>query len=221
MNSDINIEKKRLTVFIEGAGSEFVQGTITKEDLDSFKSSGLSWHDYCIQELGLDGYWEINNISHMTGITVDNAQIKIMIDEKEIWSGDYLSIFENNDECTSNISSSKHGVMATGDNEVRNTHVLISAMTSENLHAETSVVFDDNTKGFSLELPSDDNDSRLFINNLEFGFIIESTDEMGYGHDYGDYILGFIFNEKKYEFEYPGGTGIPDVYVETKPDWLK
>ena len=51
----------------------------------------------------------------MTGITVDNAQIKIMIDEKEIWSGDYWSIFENNDECTSNISSSKHGVMATGD----------------------------------------------------------------------------------------------------------
>ena len=75
MNPDVNIEKKRLTVFIEGAGSEFLQGTITKEDLDNFKSSGLSWHDYCIQELGLDGYWEINNISHMTGITVNNAQI--------------------------------------------------------------------------------------------------------------------------------------------------
>ena len=34
MNPDVNIEK-RLTVFIEGAGSEFLQGTITKEDLDN------------------------------------------------------------------------------------------------------------------------------------------------------------------------------------------
>ena len=98
MNSDINIGKKRLTVFIEGAGSEFVQGIIKKEELDAFKSSGLSWQDYCVQELGLDGYWDVNNISHLTGITVDNAQLSMMIDDKEIWSGDYRSIFKENDD---------------------------------------------------------------------------------------------------------------------------
>ena len=43
--------QKKLTVFIEGIGSEFVQGTIKKEELDTFKSSGLSWQDYCIQEV--------------------------------------------------------------------------------------------------------------------------------------------------------------------------
>ena len=133
--------QKKLTVFIEGIGSEFVQGTIKKEELDTFKSSGLSWQDYCIQELGLDGYWDVNNIAHLTGITIDNAQLGIMIDDKEIWSGDYWSIFEENDEMTSNIHSSDHGVLAKGDNEVPDTHVLISAVTSENLHAETSVVF--------------------------------------------------------------------------------
>tara|TARA_B110000003_G_scaffold270375_2_gene302731 strand:- start:25 stop:690 length:666 start_codon:yes stop_codon:yes gene_type:complete len=221
MNPDINSEKKRLTVFIEGTGSEFIQGTITKEDLDNFKSSGLSWHEYCRIELELDGYWDVNNISHLTGITMDNAQLSIMIDEKEIWSGDYWSIFEENDEMTSNISSSEYGIMAKGDNEIPNTHVLISAMTSENLHAETSVVFDDSKQDFSLELPSDDNDGRFFINNFEFGFIIENTDGMGYGYDYGDYILGFIFDGKKYELEYPGGMGDPDIYVDKKPDWLK
>ena len=60
-----------------------------------------------------------------------------------------------------------------------------------------------------------------FINNFEFGFIIVCTDDMGYGYDYGDYILGFIFDGEKYEFEYPGGMGIPDIYVDKKPDWFK
>ena len=115
--------QKKLTVFIEGVGSEFLQATITKEDLDNFKSSGLSWHEYCKTELELDGYWDVNNISHLTGITMDNAQLSIMIDEKEIWSGDYWSIFEENDEMTSNISSSEYGIMATGDNEIPNTNV--------------------------------------------------------------------------------------------------
>ena len=90
--------QKKLTVFIEGIGSEVAQGTIKKEELDAFKSSGLSWHDYCIQELGLDGYWDVCNISGLTGITVDNAQLSIMIDDKEIWSGDYWSIFKENDD---------------------------------------------------------------------------------------------------------------------------
>ena len=33
-------------------------------------------------------------------ITVDNAQLSIMIDDKEIWSGDYWSIFKENDNMT-------------------------------------------------------------------------------------------------------------------------
>ena len=43
MNPDINIEKKRLTVFKEGAGSEFLQGPITKEDLDNYQSDYKAW----------------------------------------------------------------------------------------------------------------------------------------------------------------------------------
>ena len=50
-------------------------------------------------------------------ITVDNAQLSIMIDDKEIWSGDYWSIFKENDNMTSNIYTSEHGVLAKGDNE--------------------------------------------------------------------------------------------------------
>ena len=29
------------------------------------------------------------------------------------------------------------------------------------------------------------------------------------------------FDGKKYEFEYPGVMGIPYIYVDKKPDWLK
>ena len=31
-----------------------------------------------------------------------------------------------------------------------------------------------------------------FINDLELGFIIASTDEMAYGADYGDFILSLF-----------------------------
>ena len=41
----------------------------------------------------------------------------------------------------------------------------------------------------------------------KFGLITVSTDEMGYGLDYGDYILGFTYDNKDVVFEYPGGVG--------------
>ena len=43
------------------------------------------------------------------------------------------------------------------------------------------------------------------IKNL--GFIILCTDEMGYGIDYGDFIIGFNYKGAKCYFEYPGGSG--------------
>ena len=211
--------KNKLTVLIEGTGSEFVQGTIKKEHFDAYKYSGLSWQDYCTKNWKLDGYWDVNNISHLTGITIDNAVITIMIDNQKIWAGKYCSILENADDPdASTVFVHEHGIMAIGDNEVSETHVLISSITSEHLQAETTINI--NTKEVSFELPSEDNGNKCFINDLELGFIIESTDGMGYGYDYGDFILGFIFDGVKYEFEYPGGMGIPEIYVEKKPDWL-
>ena len=43
------------------------------------------------------------------------------------------------------------------------------------------------------------------INKL--GIIKLSTDEMGFGLDFGDFINGIIYNKTPYYFEFPGGFG--------------
>ena len=33
------------------------------------------------------------------------------------------------------------------------------------------------------------------------------TDEMGFGIDFGDYLIGFVYDDLPIHFEFPGGTG--------------
>ena len=48
--------------------------------------------------------------------------------------------------------------------------------------------------------------SSFDINKM--GFIIVSTDEMGYGIDYGDYILGFTYGSSEIYFDFPGRRSV-------------
>lgn len=41
----------------------------------------------------------------------------------------------------------------------------------------------------------------------KFGLLVVTTDEMGYGIDYGDYIIGFNYDDSDVYFEFPGGVG--------------
>jgi len=43
----------------------------------------------------------------------------------------------------------------------------------------------------------------------KLNFMTVSTDSAGYGTDYGDFIVGVIYENKKYYFDYPGGAGSP------------
>jgi len=52
-----------ISVSIKGLGSEVCQGSLPTNKLENFKSSDLSWNDFCQKELELDGYWEINNVN--------------------------------------------------------------------------------------------------------------------------------------------------------------
>ena len=207
-----------ISVSIKGLGSEVCQGSLPTSKLENFKSSNLSWNDFCQKELELDGYWEINNISHLTGISTDNAEISIMVNKNEVWSGGYHSLFLDDDE--SSVFTKDYGVMAIGSNSIPENSSLITAITSEYFDVKEDAEIKIGNTNIDIQFPSDDN-YKFFINDLELGFIIASTDEMAYGADYGDFILGFIFNKQKIYFEYPGGMGLPEVFLEKKPDWLK
>jgi hypothetical protein len=76
----INSSELKIEVFIQGIGSEFCQGSISITNYLKFIASGIDWDTFCREELELDGYWEINNIAHMTGIIDENAQLTIQID---------------------------------------------------------------------------------------------------------------------------------------------
>ena len=41
----------------------------------------------------------------------------------------------------------------------------------------------------------------------KMGVIRLSTDEMGFGIDFGDYIKGVVYNQTPYYFEFSGGVG--------------
>ena len=45
------------------------------------------------------------------------------------------------------------------------------------------------------------------FNIKKFGLIVLSTDEMGYGVDFGDYVLGFRYQDENVNCEFPGGVG--------------
>ena len=47
----------------------------------------------------------------------------------------------------------------------------------------------------------------------KFGLVTVSTDEMGYGIDYGDYIIGFTYDNSDVYLEFPGGVGPQDSPV--------
>ena len=207
-----------ISVSIKGLGSEVCQGSIPTSKFENFKSFDLNWNDFCQKELELDGYWEINNISHLTGISTDNAEISIMINKNEVWSVGYHSLFPDDDE--SSVYTKDQGVMAIGSNSIPENSSLITSITSEYFDVKEDVEIKIGNTNIDIQFPSDDN-YKFFINDLELGFIIASTDEMAYGADYGDFILGFIFNKQKIYFEYPGGMGLPKVFLEKKPDWLK
>lgn len=178
----------KIDIKLEGLGHELCQDTIEKEKYESYKNNYDDWNVFCADELGLDGYWDFNNISHITGLTTDNCTITIRINGENLFEGDYWALqeklFEDDSPENNKNVSKDYGKHIDKEND----KYLVTTRTSEffEIHDNISI---ENFDVFKL------------------GFLMASTDELGYGYDYGDYFLGFRYDDEDYYFEYPGGVG--------------
>tara|TARA_X000000368_G_C23033978_1_gene713775 strand:- start:1503 stop:2156 length:654 start_codon:yes stop_codon:yes gene_type:complete len=205
---------KQLKVYISGPGSEFNQGFISKNDYNEWieNKEMLSqtysviqislWNQFCINHLGKDGYWDINDVSAFTALRFDQAFIEIYIEDKLFFSGKILDLMSKHfdeDEITKSKNISKDYGKSflpedwdnffTLESFNKRNKKLVTTLTTEN--------FEVNEKA---ELKSS-----FDIN--KFGLLVVATDEMGYGIDYGDYIIGFTYDNSDVYFEFPGGVG--------------
>jgi len=206
---------KTLSVKCEGAASEFCQGFLSQENYKAwlnfnnpYSFSMISpWDDFCKEELSLDGYWEVNNVSHFTAINIDHCNIEIKLDDKLIFKGSYNSfreLFDEEDVLEANcINESKdygsweypenaeypEWLRERANNLVRQEQVLVTTQTDEYFSVEEEIQLKE----------------EFDFNKL--GVILLCTDQMGFGLDFGDFINGVVYNKISYYFEFPGGVG--------------
>ena len=183
-NSEFNIK-----ISLKGIGNELCQDFLKHEDYEEFEKNYDDWDTFCKDKLGLDGYFEFNKAAHLTGLTNEQASIKFEINKKVIFNGNYFDLqkelFEDDFQNNKNVSKNygKH-ILSQKENKF-----LITTRTFENFEVSQNVT----TKEFEFH---------------KFGFIVASSDELGYGTDYGDFILGLIYEGEEFYLEYPGGVGI-------------
>ena len=205
---------KKLKVFISGSGSEFNQGYILKKDYEEWvkyndrlskTSSEFNislWNQFCIDYLNVDGYWDVSDISTFTGLGYDQAFIKIYIDDSLFFSGNILKLinqyFDGDGIINSKNVSKDYGksnlpedwdVFFKSESFKKRNKKLVTTKTLENFEVKEE-----------FELKSS-------FDIKKFGLIVVTTDEMGYGIDFGDYILGFTYENSDTYFEFPGGIG--------------
>ena len=205
---------KQLKVYISGPGSEFNQGFISKNDYNEWieNKEMLSqtysviqislWNQFCVNHLGKDGYWDINDVSAFTALQFDKAFIEIYIEDKLFFSGkisDLMNKYFDEDEIKKSKNVSKDYGKSflpedwdnffTPESFNKRNKKLVTTLTAENFEVSGLLEFK----------------SSFDIN--KFGLITVSTDEMGYGIDYGDYIIGFTYDNSDVYFEFPGGVG--------------
>lgn len=211
---------KKLKVFISGSGSEFNQGYILKKDYEEWvKYNGrLSktssefnislWNQFCIDYLNVDGYWDVSDVSAFTGLGYDQAFIEIYIDDSLFFSGNILKLkkqyFDEDEIVNSKNVSNDYGksylpedwdIFFKSESFKKRNKKLVTTQTLENFEVNEE-----------FELKSS-------FDIKKFGLIVVTTDEMGYGIDFGDYILGFTYENSDTYFEFPGGIGQLDTPI--------
>ena len=203
-----DLKETNITIQLTGNGSEFNQGFITKDDYNKWlkhKKTNQNWNEFCTKELSKDGYWDVSEISSFTGFNKDLISINIFINDQEFFSGNYNSLldkfFGEEGEISQNINVSKNygkyifpkdGEWNTFfDNEEfeKRNKKLVTAFTSEQFDISTMIK---TYKNFSIE---------------KLGFALISTDELGYGKDFGDFIRDIKYDGIELDIEFPGGVG--------------
>ena len=211
---------KQLKVYISGPGSEFNQGFISKKDYNEWINNKEKlaqtysviqislWNQFCIDYLEKDGYWDISDISAFTALQFDQAFIEIYIEDKLFFKGkisDLMNKHFDEDEITKSKNVSKDYGKSflpedwdnffTPESLNKRNKKLVTTLTAENFEVSGLLEFK----------------SSFDIN--KFGLVTVSTDEMGYGIDYGDYIIGFTYDNSDVYLEFPGGVGPQDSPV--------
>ena len=208
---------KQLKVYISGPGSEFNQGFISKKDYNEWINNKEKlaqtysviqislWNQFCIDYLEKDGYWDISDVSAFTALQFDQAFIEIYIEDKLFFKGkisDLMNKHFDEDEITKSKNVSKDYGKSflpedwdnffTPESLNKRNKKLVTTLTAENFEVSGLLEFK----------------SSFDIN--KFGLVTVSTDEMGYGIDYGDYIIGFTYDNSDVYLEFPGGVGPQD-----------
>ena len=211
---------KQLKVYISGPGSEFNQGFISKKDYNEWINNKEKlaqtysviqislWNQFCIDYLEKDGYWDISDVSAFTALQFDQAFIEIYIEDKLFFRGkisDLMNKHFDEDEITKSKNVSKDYGKSflpedwdnffTPESLNKRNKKLVTTLTAENFEVSGLLEFK----------------SSFDIN--KFGLVTVSTDEMGYGIDYGDYIIGFTYDNSDVYLEFPGGVGPQDSPV--------
>jgi hypothetical protein len=206
---------KALSVKCEGPASEFCQGFISQEyykawlDFNNPYSNSLisPWDDFCREILGIDGYWEVNDISHFTAINLDYCKLEIQLEDKLIFEGSYDSFKElfdeeENFELNSINESKEYGSWVFPNNAEY--HKWLRQRANNLINQEQILVTIQTDEYFSVE-EEIQLEEEFDINKM--GVILLCTDEMGYGVCFGDFIKGIVYNKTPFYFDFPGGVG--------------
>lgn len=197
---------KQLIITLQGIGSEFIQGFISKEQARIFRekygNSASRWDQFCVEVLDLQGYFELPSISHATGILKDKLDLKIEFGEKVIFEGSYADYFqkyfgeEDENENDLNLSRDYGKYMP----EIDASNTLVSVATVESFYYE-------------ITLPP----TEVFIpQNLGVKFV--AVDEFGLGTIDLDLVLGICYSNIQYDAEYPGIGQISFVKLESEEE---
>lgn len=193
-------------ITLSGTGSEFIQGFISKEQARIFQekygNSASNWDQFCVEELDLQGYFELPSISHATGILKDKLDLKIEFGEKVIFEGNYADYFqkyfgeEYENENDLNLSRDYGKYLP----ELESTDLLVSVATVESFHYEITLA-----------------PTAIFIpQNLGVKYV--AVDEFGLGTIDMDLVLGLCYSNVQYDADYPGVGQISFVKLEPEED---
>jgi hypothetical protein len=206
INTDENVN---IEINFSGTGSEFNQGFISKEVYNNWLKlkDTVSWNKFCVENLEKDGYWEISDVSSFTAINIDFLKIEIKVENEIYFVGDYNEFIERFFEEEGEVPNSKNISNIYGTNNFpKNWN---SFFNPEEFNKREKILT--TSKTIEIFNVSEKLSIKPVLNINKFGFLVLSTDEMGYGIDHGDFVIGFTYYDEIVYFEFPGGFGNIDT----------
>lgn len=204
----MNKKKFKVNITITGDGQEFVQGIIDNKTYQQIKDKAhndcksieATWQEetgfFAEKTLDLEDWYEYNEKAHKWGTFLENTQVSIEIDGKNIIENklifDDVKYTGNPDDKFTDIGD-LNGLCTKDDQN----GCLITTIVHET--------------GFFSTLDFEI-DSQWDWKKLKF--LMFSTDSVGLGEDYGDIILGISYNEENFWCDFSSSGGEMTTYMD-------